>query len=88
MDILLTALGALWKVVSSSDCCSGPGFRRSSRSASARSTSGRVLVTDGGEIASRASRRGRAGAVACFSLCALGVIFGIIVIVFGKQLFS
>jgi hypothetical protein len=50
--------------------------------------SGRVLVADGTEFENQPSRRGLAGAVACFVLCALAVLFGIIVIVFGKQMFS
>jgi hypothetical protein len=31
---------------------------------------------------------GFAGAVICFSLCVLAVLFGIVVIVYGKQLFG
>ncbi len=87
MDILLGALGAIWKVVLVG-LLLGAGLPALFSLGIRSLDEGRVLVADGGEIASRASRRGRAGAVACFSLCALGVIFGIIVIVFGKQLFS
>jgi hypothetical protein len=87
MDILLAALGALWKVVAVG-LFLGAGlpalFSLGVRSLDVD----RVLVTNGSEITSRASRRGRAGAIACFALCAVGVLFGIIVIVFGKQLFS
>jgi hypothetical protein len=31
---------------------------------------------------------GKAGAVVCFGVCILAVLFGIVVIIFGKQLFS
>ena len=87
MDIVLTALGALWKVVAVG-LLLGAGLPALFSVGIRSLNTGRVLVTNGTQIESRASRRGRAGAVACFSLCALGVIFGIIVIVFGKQLFS
>ena len=87
MDIVLTALGALWKVVAVG-LLLGAGLPTLFSLGIRSLNTGRVLVTNGTQIESRASGRGRAGAVACFSLCVLGVIFGIIVIVFGKQLFS
>ena len=87
MDILLTALGALWKVVVVG-LLLGAGLPTLFSLGIRSLNSGRVLVTDGSEFENRPSRRGLAGAVACFSLCALAVAFGIIVIVFGKQMFS
>jgi hypothetical protein len=31
---------------------------------------------------------GKTGAIVCFGVCILAVLFGIVVIIFGKQLFS
>ena len=87
MDILLTALGALWKVVVVG-LLLGAGLPTLFSLGIRSLNSGRVLVTDGPEIASRPSRRGLVGAVACFILCAFAVGFGIVVIVFGKQMFN
>lgn len=35
-----------------------------------------------------AGSAGKAGAAVCFGVCILAVLFGIVVIIFGKQLFS
>jgi hypothetical protein len=48
----------------------------------------RVLVADGAGLTSRASTGGKALAVLCFGVTALAVVFGIVVIVFGRQLFG
>jgi len=51
---------------------------------------GRVVVTAGGpdgEV-SRASTAGTIGAWLCFAVCIMAVAFGIVVIVWGKQLFG
>ena len=37
---------------------------------------------------SKASPRALAGAIVCFSIVVLAVLFGIVVIIFGKQLFG
>ena len=53
---------------------------------------GRVLAPAGATNASTdgtvAGPAGKAGAVVCFGVCILAVLFGIVVIIFGKQLFS
>ena len=87
MDILLTALGALWKVVAVG-LLLGAGLPTLFSLGIRSLNTGRVLVTESTGIESRPSRLGLAGAVACFILCAVAVTFGIVVIVFGKQLFS
>jgi hypothetical protein len=50
---------------------------------------GRTVVAAGpdGEV-SKASPVGLTGAVICFSVCVLAVAFGIVVIIWGKQLFG
>lgn len=50
---------------------------------------GRVVVTTGpdGEV-TKASTAGAVTAAICFALCVLAVAFGIVVIVWGKQLFG
>ena len=47
-----------------------------------------LLAADGGEISSRASTGGKTLAVLCFGVTALAVVFGIVVVIFGKQLFG
>jgi hypothetical protein len=36
----------------------------------------------------RATTAGRVGAVVCFGLCVLVAVFGVVVIIFGKQMFA
>ena len=50
---------------------------------------GRVVVAGGpdGEV-SKPSTAGTVGAVICFAVCVLAVLFGIVVIIWGKQLFG
>jgi hypothetical protein len=50
---------------------------------------GRTLVAAGpdGEV-TKASRAGLTGAVICFAICVAAVAFGIVVIIWGKQLFG
>jgi hypothetical protein len=52
--------------------------------------SSRQLVSVGtaGEEITKPSAAGRVGAAICFGLCVLAVAFGIVVIVYGKQLFG
>lgn len=91
MDILIKALSALWQVVVVG-LILGAGlpalFALGMRSLS----SGRVLVTAGGggspEPVTKASPLGLSGAAICFGLVILAVLFGIVVIIFGKQLFG
>ena len=53
-------------------------------------TTSRQLVSVGsaGEEVTKPSPAGLAGGVICFGLCILAVLFGIVVIVYGKQLFG
>jgi hypothetical protein len=47
-----------------------------------------VGVGPAGEEITKPSAAAVTGAVVCFGLCVLAVLFGIVVIVFGKQLFG
>ncbi len=91
MDILTKALGALWQVAAVG-LLLGAGlpalFALGMRSLS----SGRTVVTAGGpgqtEQLTKATPAGLAGAVICFAIVIAAVLFGIVVIIFGKQLFG
>jgi hypothetical protein len=50
---------------------------------------GRTVVAVGpdGDV-TKASTAGAVGAISCFALCILAVAFGIVVIIWGKQLFG
>jgi hypothetical protein len=50
--------------------------------------SGRQLATDGLTYTSRPTGAGRAGSTVLFAVCVAAVLFGIVVIVFGSQLFG
>jgi len=87
MDILLASLSALWKVAAVGLLLGAdlPAlFALGVRSLD----SNRVLLANGAEITSRPSLAGRAGAVVCFGIAILAALFGIVVIIFGKQLFG
>lgn len=86
MDILLKALGSLWQVVLVG-LLLGAGIP-TLFAIGVRSLYSGVTVTPEGETVGTVSRGGRIGAVVCFSVLAVAVVFGIIVIVFGKRLFS
>jgi hypothetical protein len=47
-----------------------------------------VSVGPAGEEITKPSAAGVTGAVVCFGICVLAVLFGIVVIVYGKQLFG
>ena len=47
-----------------------------------------VAVGAGGQEVSKPSGPGLVGAVVCFGVCVLAVLFGIVVIIWGKQLFG
>ena len=88
MDILTKALGALWQVAAIG-LLLGAGlpalFALGLRSLNHR----RVPVSaNGAELTSRPSTLGLVGAATCFGILVLAVLFGIVVIVFGKQLFG
>ena len=50
--------------------------------------SGRTLATDGATYTSGPTGAGRAGSTVLFAVCVAAVLFGIVVIVFGSQLFG
>ncbi len=50
--------------------------------------SGRTLAADGVSYTSAPTGAGRAGSAVLFGLCAAAVLFGIVVIVFGSQIFG
>lgn len=93
MDILVKSLSALWQVLAVG-LLLGAGlpalFALGLRSLNA----GRTVVTAGSggyggtaEV-SKPSSLGLAGAIVCFSILIAAVLFGIVVIIFGKQLFG
>jgi len=87
MDVLVKSLEALWQVLAVG-LLLGAGLPALFALGVRALSTHRVLVTDGPEIRSRPSAAGRATAVVCFGLTALAVVFGIVVIIFGKQLFG
>jgi hypothetical protein len=87
MDILVKSFEALWQVVAVG-LLLGAGLPALFALGVRSLNSGRVLLADGPEIVSKASPAGKVGAALCFGLTALAVLFGIVVIVFGKQLFG
>jgi hypothetical protein len=87
MDILVKSFEALWQVLAVG-LLLGAGLPALFALGVRSLNSGRVLLADGPEIVSKASPAGKVGAVLCFGLTALAVLFGIVVIVFGKQLFG
>ena len=89
MDIVIKAFGALWQVLAVG-LLLGAGlpalFALGLRSLSTGRT-----VTVGATAASDSSRpspAGLVGAVVCFGISILAVAFGIVVIIFGKQIFG
>ncbi len=86
-DILLKSLDALWQVALVG-LVLGAGlpalFALGVRSLNTH----RVLTAGGSDATSQSSAAGRAGAYACFAVCGLAAAFGLVVIVFGKQLFG
>ena len=89
MDILVKAFGALWQVLAVG-LLLGAGlpalFALGLRSLSTGRTVtvGATAATD----SSRPSPAGMAGAVVCFGISIAAVAFGIVVIIFGKQIFG
>jgi hypothetical protein len=91
VDILIKAFGALWQVLAVG-LLLGAGLpalfsigMRSLETGRVPAPAGASHVSSDGTVASTG---GRVGAVLCFGLCILAVLFGIVVIIFGKQLFS
>ena len=94
MDILMKSFNAIWQVALGA-LILGAGlpalFALGMRSLYGRETlvAAPVSGTGGGEPQlSRPSTLGRVGAVVCFGFVIAAVVFGIVVIVFGKQIFG
>jgi hypothetical protein len=91
MEILIKAFSALWQVLAVG-LLLGAGIPALFSLGMRSLERGRVLAPAGATNASTdgtvAGPAGKVGAVICFGVCILGVLFGIVVIIFGKQLFS
>ena len=87
MDILLKSAQALGQVIAAG-LLLGAGLPTLYALGVRALNSNRVLLADGSEVTGRASRSGLVLAVLCFSTTALAVVFGIVVIIFGKELFG
>ena len=89
MEILTKALGALWQVLAVGILL-GVGLPTLFALGVRSLEHDRQLVAVGaaGEEVSKPSTTGLVGAVICFAICVLAVLFGIVVIVYGKQLFG
>jgi hypothetical protein len=87
VDILLKSFQALWQVAAVG-LLLGAGLPALYAVGVRALNSNRVLLAAGSEVTSRPSRSGLVLAVLCFSVTALAVVFGIVVIIFGKQLFA
>lgn len=89
-EILLKSLDALWQVALVGVLL-GAGLPALFALGVRSLNSGMVTVGgagDGSGTATQPSAAGRAGAYVCFGICVLAVVFGIVVIIFGKQLFG
>lgn len=88
LDIITKALGALWQVALVGVIIGAGLPALFALGVRALNTGG--TVTAGGPSGSgyRASAGGRTIAYVCFGICVLAVLFGIVVIVYGKQLFG
>ena len=91
MEILAKAFSALWQVLAVGMLL-GVGIpalfsigMRSLERGRVTAPPGATTVSSDGTVAGSA---GKAGAIVCFGVCILAVLFGIVVIIFGKQLFS
>ncbi|SDS78205.1 hypothetical protein SAMN04488543_2368 [Friedmanniella luteola] len=87
MEILTKSFEALWQVVAVG-LLLGAGLPALFALGVRALENDRVLTADGGDFGSRASAGGKALAGLCFGVTALAVVFGIVVIIFGKQLFG
>lgn len=89
MEILVKAFAALWQVLLVG-LLLGAGLPALFALGVRSLNSNRVLVSVGatGEDVTKPSGAGLAGAVICFGVCVLAVLFGILVIIYGKQLFG
>jgi hypothetical protein len=89
VEILTKALDALWQVLLVG-LLLGVGLPALFALGVRSLNTSRQLVSVGsaGEEVTKPSPAGLAGGVTCFALCILAVLFGIVVIVYGKQLFG
>jgi hypothetical protein len=86
-DILLKAFDALWQVLAAG-LILGAGLPALFALGMRSLASQRPVTADGTTFTAAPTVAGRVGAVVCFGLCVLAVLFGIVVIIFGSQLFG
>jgi len=91
MEIVTKTLHALWQVLAVGIVL-GVGlpalFSLGMRSLELRRVPAQVGGTHVSSDGTVASRGGRIGAGICFAICILAVLVGIVVIIFGKQIFG
>jgi hypothetical protein len=91
VDILVKAFSALWQVLAVG-LLLGAGlpalFSLGMRSLETGRVPAPAGATHAGTDGTVASTGGKIGAAICFGLCVLAVLFGIVVIIFVKQLFG
>jgi hypothetical protein len=88
VDILTKAFSALWQVIAVG-LLLGAGLPALFSIGMRSLEVGRVPAPAGGRAEGTvASTTGKVGAALCFGLCVLAVLFGIVVIIFGKQIFG
>jgi hypothetical protein len=91
VDILVKAFSALWQVIAVG-LLLGAGLPALFSLGMRSLDTGRVPAPAGaaraGSDSTVASTGGKLGAGICFGLCVVAVLFGIVVIIFGRQLFS
>lgn len=90
MDIVAKTLTALWQVIAVG-LLLGAGipalFSIGMRSLEVNRVPAAAGVTTSSADGTVASTGGKIGAGICFGVCILAVLFGIVVIIFGKQIF-
>jgi hypothetical protein len=86
-EILLKAFESLWQVLAAGIVL-GAGLPALFALGIKAVGSGRTLAADGASYTTPPTGAGRAGSVVLFGICAAAVLFGIVVIVFGSQLFG
>jgi hypothetical protein len=87
VEILTHAFHALWQVALVA-LILGAGLPALFALGLRSLASNRPLTADGAEFAGQPTAVGRAGAVICFGISVAAVAFGIVVIIFGKQVFG
>ena len=87
MDILISALQAVWQVALVG-LLLGAGLPALFAVGMRSLASGRAVSADGTTFDGPPTVTGRIGAAVCFGICIAAVAFGIVVIIFGDQLFG